>query len=64
MTEYKVMAKGKYNKRFRCFGDYNDPKFADKNVQYLANSLWTSEVKIIVKDKNGIANTLFYKQTR
>ena len=62
MTEYKVMAKGKYDKRFHCYGHHTEAKYADRNAESLARDLWTKEVKVIVKDSNGITNELFYKK--
>ncbi len=61
MTEYKVMAKSKHQKRFQCFGHHTDPKHADRNALSLVNSLWTCKVKIIITEDNGISNTVLYK---
>ncbi len=61
MTKYKVMAKEKHDKRFHCYGNHTEAYHADKNAESLANSLWTKEVKIIVKDDNGIENEITYK---
>lgn len=61
MTEYKVMAKGKYEKRFHCYGHHSDSYHADKHAESLAMSLWTGSVKIIVTDDNGVKNELSYK---
>ena len=62
MTEYKVMAKGKHQKRFRCYGRGTDSYHAERNADSLAKSLWTGSVKIIVTDSNGIKNELIYKK--
>ena len=61
MTEYRVMVKGKHNKRYQCFGHHTDAYHADKHAASLSNDMWTKEVKIIVKDSNGVTNELKYK---
>lgn len=60
MTTYKVMAKGKYDKRFHCYGNNTESKHADKHAESLVKSLWTKEVKIIVND-GYTKETLIYK---
>lgn len=50
MTTYRVMAKGKHDKRFQFFGHHEDSRRADRNAEYLARSLWTGSVKVIVDD--------------
>ena len=61
MTEYRVMAKFKYDKRFHCYGYHSDAKHADKHAESLSEMPSTKEVKIIITDSNGIANELTYK---
>lgn len=50
MTEYKVMAKGKHDKRFHCYGHHTESYHADKSAVSLAKDLWTRQVKVIVLD--------------
>lgn len=61
MTEYKVMAKAKYEKRYHCYGYWKDARTADKQAENLSRDSWTKNVKVIVTDSNGITNELQYK---
>lgn len=60
MTEYKVMAKGRRDRRFHTYGHHTESAKADKNATSLANSLWTSEVIVIVND-GYVKERLTYK---
>lgn len=60
MTTYKVMAKGRTNKRFQCLGHHTESFYADKNAESLAKAAWTKEVKMIVDD-GYTKETLIYK---
>lgn len=60
MIAYRVMAKGKHEKRFHCYGHHTESKHADANAESLTKALWTKEVKVIVED-GCIRETLIYK---
>lgn len=59
--EYRVMAKAKRDHRFHCYGYHSDAKVADRHAQNLADSLWTTEVKVICIDGN-LKEELIYKE--
>lgn len=60
MMEFKVMVKGKHNKRFVCLGHHTEAKRADRNAQSLARDLWTAEVKVVCTD-GSLREELRYK---
>lgn len=48
--EYRVMAKGKHEKRHQCYGHHTDAYNAEKNAMCLVRSAWTKSVKVICDD--------------
>lgn len=58
--EYKVMAKGRHEKRYQCYGHHTDATRAERNAMSLVRSAWTKGVKVICDD--GFAKEeLIYK---
>ena len=50
MTEYRVMARAKHQKRHQCYGHHTDSFHADRHAECLAKRAWTASVKVIVDD--------------
>ncbi len=59
--EFQIMAKGKNDHRYHCYGYHSDSKVADRHAKNLAESLWTRDVKVICIDGN-LKEELIYKE--
>lgn len=57
--DYHVMAKGKYDRRFHCYGYHSNYEEADRHAKNLAESLWTREVKMVYIDGNSMEERIY-----